>query len=78
MIGSDGHIRLTDFGFAKELTEGKTRSFVGTVEYMCPEMILRKDYGKPSDYWSLGSIKSINPINQSMQIIQFIYLLFSN
>ncbi len=61
LLGSDGHIRLTDFGLAKEMEEGddegdRLRTICGTSEYMAPEMILKKGYGKAVDWWSLGTL----------------------
>ncbi len=60
LLGSDGHVRLTDFGLAKD-TEGgdeggRLRTICGTSEYMAPEMILKKGYGKAVDWWSLGAL----------------------
>jgi serine/threonine protein kinase len=40
LIGADGHLRLTDFGFAKKLIADKTYSVCGTPEYMAPEIVL--------------------------------------
>ena len=50
LLDSDGHIRLTDYGLAKDfgsgsgsssgISGGTTRSVVGTDEYLAPEMIL--------------------------------------
>jgi len=39
LIASDGHMKITDFGFAKKITD---RSFTlcGTPEYLAPEIIL--------------------------------------
>jgi serine/threonine protein kinase len=61
LLGHDGHICLTDFGLAKELSgedsEGeRANTICGTQEYMAPEMVARKGYGKAADYWSLGCI----------------------
>ena len=73
LLGKDGHLCLTDFGLAKELTAptvgveregeeeageegGRARTVCGTNEYMCPEMILKKGYGKAADWWSLGAL----------------------
>ena len=52
LLDSKGHVKLTDFGFAKE-TE---RSFTlcGTPEYIAPEVIERKGHGVRADWWSLG------------------------
>jgi len=63
LLGVDGHICLTDFGLAKDFGveavdegDGKARTICGTMEYMAPEMIARKGYGRPADWWSLGCI----------------------
>jgi len=56
LLDSEGHISLTDFGFAKESigSDQKTRTFCGTLEYMSPEMIKGTGYGKATDWWSVG------------------------
>eukprot|EP01121_Diplochlamys_sp_Union-15-3_P002118 TRINITY_DN1183_c0_g1_i2.p1 TRINITY_DN1183_c0_g1~~TRINITY_DN1183_c0_g1_i2.p1 ORF type:complete len:431 (-),score=61.51 TRINITY_DN1183_c0_g1_i2:37-1329(-) len=56
LLDSEGHIILTDFGFAKENISDQNRatSFCGTMEYMSPEMIKKLPYGKETDWWSLG------------------------
>ncbi|PRP75318.1 hypothetical protein PROFUN_05629 [Planoprotostelium fungivorum] len=54
MIDSEGHIRLADFGFGKYVPTDRTNSVCGTPEYLAPEIILSKDYGKAVDWWSLG------------------------
>ena len=58
LIGSDGYIKLTDFGLAKEnvISDKDAMSFCGTPEYLAPEILDRKGHGKPVDWWSLGSI----------------------
>ena len=53
LIDHKGFLRLVDFGFAK-VTDGKTYTICGTPEYMAPEMILNKGYGKGVDWWSFG------------------------
>lgn len=58
LINTDGYIKLTDFGLAKEniITDKDAQSFCGTPEYLAPEILLRKGHGKPVDWWSLGAI----------------------
>ena len=41
LIGDDGYLRLTDFGFAK-IVEGRTYTLCGTPEYLAPEILLNK------------------------------------
>ena len=55
MMGADGHIKLTDFGLAKE-TEGTTSTFCGTNEYMAPEIVKERPYDDRVDWWSLGCL----------------------
>lgn len=44
-----------DFGFAKMMVRGeKTYSFVGTPEYMAPEIIKNQGHDFAVDFWSLG------------------------
>ncbi len=56
MIDSSGHVRLTDFGLAKELViqEKGTHTFCGTDEFLAPELLLHKPYGDSVDWWALG------------------------
>ena len=53
LIDRNGHVKLTDFGFAKEISE-RSMSFCGTPEYMAPEMILKCGHNKAVDWWALG------------------------
>lgn len=67
LIGSDGYLKLTDFGFAKYL-EGRTYTLCGTPEYLAPEILLNKGHGKPVDWWCLGILTyemnaGIDPFN---------------
>ncbi|CAG9318422.1 unnamed protein product [Blepharisma stoltei] len=55
LIGHDGYLKLTDFGFAK-VVEGRTYTLCGTPEYLAPEILLNKGHGKPVDWWTLGII----------------------
>lgn len=55
LIGSDGHIKFIDFGFAVYENES-TYVISGTPEYMSPEKLKSEDDGRESDYWGLGII----------------------
>jgi serine/threonine protein kinase len=48
LLQMDGHIALTDFGFAKKAItqETGTKTFCGTVHYMAPEIINKTGHGK--------------------------------
>ncbi|KAG2438878.1 hypothetical protein HYH02_010676 [Chlamydomonas schloesseri] len=57
LLDNEGHVRLTDFGLAKGNMggeENRTNSFIGTMEYMAPEIIEAKGHGKAVDWWSTG------------------------
>lgn len=59
LLQKDGHVCLTDFGFAKENIReagAGTLSFCGTLHYMAPEMIEYAGHGKGSDWWALGAL----------------------
>ncbi|CAI5741342.1 unnamed protein product [Hyaloperonospora brassicae] len=53
-----GHLKLIDFGTAKDLADKKLDgpNFVGTPEYMAPETIENKDPTYASDMWAFGCI----------------------
>lgn len=55
MIDVTGYLKIVDFGSSKLLPiSDKTRSMVGTPEYIAPEMILCKEYNRSVDIWNLG------------------------
>lgn len=58
-------IQITDFGTAKLLEQNdqgeyppdvRAKSFVGTAEYVSPELLDNKYCGKPGDVWAFGCI----------------------
>ncbi|XP_041482421.1 cAMP-dependent protein kinase catalytic subunit PRKX-like isoform X2 [Lytechinus variegatus] len=54
LLDSEGHVKLTDFGFAKKLVDNRTWTLCGTPEYLAPEIIQSKGHGKAVDWWALG------------------------
>uniref|UniRef100_A0A4W4DR66 3-phosphoinositide-dependent protein kinase 1 n=1 Tax=Electrophorus electricus TaxID=8005 RepID=A0A4W4DR66_ELEEL len=60
LLNEEMHIQITDFGTAKqfssESTQTRANSFVGTAQYVSPELLTRKSACKSSDLWALGCI----------------------
>jgi len=68
LIGSDGHIVLTDFGFSKEFPRRldtitalpnemeTTSTFCGAAEYLAPEVIRGLPYSFEADWWCFGTM----------------------
>jgi 3-phosphoinositide dependent protein kinase-1 len=53
------HLKLSDFGTAKEIgreADARSNSFVGTAEYVSPELLIEKTTCKSSDLWAFGCI----------------------
>lgn len=66
LLNDEMHIQITDFGSAKILKDvkgeeevpvsGRTTSFVGTAQYVSPEILTSKKAYYSSDLWALGCI----------------------
>ena len=66
LVSSTGRLKLTDFGLSHLGFENrqvpsneqlsKAASFVGTPDYMAPEIILNQPHSASVDYWSFGCI----------------------
>ncbi|CAL6067660.1 Kinase [Hexamita inflata] len=59
LLGSDGYIKVTDFGLSKLSKTGGVvvgTTFCGTAEYLSPEQLRNQPHGVEVDYWALGVI----------------------
>ena len=56
---SQGHVKLADFGLAKEGIEDAisgANSLCGTPEYLAPEILDKQGHGLASDWWNMGMV----------------------
>ena len=58
LIDSDGHVKLADFGLAKEnvTTNVPNKTFCGSPQYLSPEMLSKEGTTKASDIYGIGAI----------------------
>ena len=58
LLDARGNVVLTDFGLSKENVKdhASARSFVGSPEYLAPEVLTRSGHGKAADFYSLGVV----------------------
>ena len=57
LLDSKGHIRLIDFGFAKQLksiNKDRAKTNCGTPAYAAPEVLVGTGYSYKADIWSFG------------------------
>ena len=57
LVDERGHLRLTDFGLCRgnfKQNRDRAKSFVGSPEYMSPEILLGRGYNYSVDYYTLG------------------------
>jgi serine/threonine protein kinase len=81
MIDPSGYLKLTDFGSSKYIPiTDKTRSMVGTPEYIAPEMILCREYNRSVDLWQLGvfifELLTRSTPYQHNNLVSYVTLLF--
>lgn len=55
LIDRDGYLKVTDFGFAKEIPlDQRSFTICGTPEYLAPEIIQGRGHSTACDWWALG------------------------
>ena len=57
LLDKAGHIKLIDFGFAKQMKDlknARARTNCGTPSYAAPEVLIGGGYNYKADIWSFG------------------------
>ena len=56
LVVRDGSVKLCDFGFSINSYDERPKSYVGTLEYMAPEILKKKThlFSEKLDIWSVG------------------------
>ena len=56
LVSNDGHVKLIDFGLAKEGVMGNdyAQTFCGSPAYLAPELLKEKKFNKSSDIYQIG------------------------
>lgn len=54
LVDDDGHLKLIDMGYAKDIQGNRTCSLCGTPDYLAPEVIRGESYGFSVDWWAFG------------------------
>ncbi|KAJ0060368.1 hypothetical protein NL108_010169 [Boleophthalmus pectinirostris] len=70
--------KIIDLGYAKDLDQGSLcTSFVGTLQYLAPELFENKPYTVTVDYWSFGTMVfecscGFRPFFHNLQPVQWV------
>ena len=54
LLDAAGYVKVTDFGFAKEVGDGRTFTLCGTPDYLAPEIVAGAGHGMGVDWWTVG------------------------
>lgn len=54
LVDQNGVLKLCDFGWCVDMSDGQRNTFCGTYEYMAPEIIQEQPYSFGIDCWALG------------------------
>jgi len=54
LLGYHGELKLADFGWSVHAPSSRRKTMCGTLDYLPPEMVLRKEYTETCDLWCLG------------------------
>ena len=83
LLDKDGYIKVADFGFAKEVTTGKTYTMCGTPDYLAPELVQQTGHNKAADWWALGvliyeMVTGLPPFYDEDQVSFFCWKIITN
>ena len=56
ILGTDGYLKLVDFGLSQSEDDLKKEDLVGTLPYMSPEILKQSGHSFETDFWSLGVV----------------------
>lgn len=60
LLDDKGHLKLTDFGFAKAIGPRRTYTLCGTPDYLAPEIILNKvPWAGLGALWALWAVEAV-------------------
>ena len=54
LVYSEDCVKLSDFGWSVHTPSNRRKTFCGTPDYLCPEMIEGKAHDHRVDLWTLG------------------------
>ncbi|WKX94125.1 hypothetical protein Q1695_011409 [Nippostrongylus brasiliensis] len=54
LIGTDGQVKLADFGLAILMQDLNPMSVSGTPNYLAPEILMKRGHSESSEVWSIG------------------------
>ncbi|ODM96934.1 Aurora kinase A [Orchesella cincta] len=54
LVGTDGEIKIGDFGWSVHAPSSKRETVCGTLDYLPPEMVEGRAHDKTADIWSIG------------------------
>lgn len=54
LIGINGELKIGDFGWSVHAPGLRRKTLCGTLDYLPPEMVERKDHNEKVDHWALG------------------------
>lgn len=54
LLGSEGELKIADFGWSVHEPHSKRTTLCGTLDYLPPEMVAGKPHTKNVDLWSIG------------------------